>query len=64
MASTEKVALITGAGSGIGKATAVLLAQQGINVAVISNTAEEIQDTAAEIKKGGHEAFSVTADIG
>lgn len=42
----------------------MLLAQQGINVAVISNTAEEIQDTAAEIKKGGHEAFSVTADIG
>ncbi len=64
MASTEKVAFITGAGSGIGKATAVLLAQQGINVAVISNTAEEIQDTAAEIKKGGHEAFSVTGDIG
>ena len=64
MASTGKVALITGAGSGIGKATAVLLAQQGINVAVISNTAEEIQDTANEIKKGGHEALSITADIG
>ncbi len=64
MASTEKVALITGAGSGIGKATAVLLAQQGISVVVISNTAEEIQDTAAGIKQDGHEAFSVTADIG
>ncbi len=64
MASIGKVALITGAGSGIGKATAVLLAQQGIHVAVISNTAEEIQDTANEIQKGGQEALSLTADIG
>ncbi len=64
MAFTDKVALITGAGSGIGKATAVLLAQQGVRVAVISDTAQEIEETTAEIKRGGHEALTITANIG
>ncbi len=64
MAFTDKVALITGAGSGIGKATAVLLAQQGVKVAVVSHTADEVKETVAEILKGGQEALSVVADIG
>ncbi len=64
MAFTDKVALITGAGSGIGKATAVLLAQQGVKVAVVSHTADEVKETVAEILKGGQEALSVVADVG
>ncbi len=64
MAFTDKVAFITGAGSGIGKATAVLLAQQGVKVAVVSHTADEVKETVAEILKNGQEALSVVADVG
>ena len=58
-----KVALVTGAGSGIGKASAVLLAQQGARVAALSRTEDEIQKTVAEIEQNGGEAIAVTADI-
>lgn len=58
-----KVALVTGAGSGIGKATALALAQQGASVAVMSRTREEVEATAAEIEKAGGKAWAETADI-
>ena len=64
MELTGKVALVTGAGSGIGKAAAVLLAQQGAKVAVLSDTANEIEQTAAEIQRNGGEALAVAANTG
>lgn len=58
-----KVALITGAGSGIGQAAAKLLAQQGARVAALSHTEEEVERTAASITSEGKTAMAVVADI-
>ena len=58
-----KVALITGAGSGIGKAAAVRLAREGARVAVLTHTADEAEATAEEIKGAGGEAMSLVADV-
>lgn len=60
---TGKVALVTGAGSGIGAAAARLLAQAGAKVGVLSRTADEIEKVADEIRNAGGEALAVTADV-
>ncbi len=60
---TGKVAVITGAGSGIGKAAALLLAQNGARIAVIDHTAEAAQQTVKEITQAGHEASAEVADV-
>lgn len=60
---TGRVALVTGAGSGIGKATAVLLAQQGASVAALSHTTNEVEETVAEITRNGGKAISAVADV-
>jgi len=48
-----KVALVTGAGSGIGKAAALRLAQAGAAVGALSHTESEIRQTAEEITRAG-----------
>ena len=60
---SNKTALVTGAGSGIGKATALLLAREGANVAALSRTKAEVDAVAAEIEDQGGKAISITADI-
>jgi NAD(P)-dependent dehydrogenase (short-subunit alcohol dehydrogenase family) len=59
----DKTALITGAGSGIGKAAALLLANEGARIAVLGRTEDELQQTVAEIKRNGGEAIALVADI-
>jgi NAD(P)-dependent dehydrogenase (short-subunit alcohol dehydrogenase family) len=64
MAELEgKVALVTGAGSGIGKATAIRLARERARVGVLSRTAEEVDKTAEEIVRAGGDALPLVADI-
>lgn len=58
-----KVALVTGAGSGIGRASALLLAQHGAKVAVLGRTEGELQDAVAEIEQHGGEGMVVLADV-
>ena len=63
MQLSQKVALITGAGSGIGRAAALLLAQQGARVAALGRTKDELQQVVGEIKERGGEAIVVVADV-
>jgi NAD(P)-dependent dehydrogenase (short-subunit alcohol dehydrogenase family) len=59
----DKVCLITGGGSGIGRKTAVLMAREGAKVAVLSRTMEEVEEAVEEIRSEGNEAIPVCADI-
>ena len=63
MPLAERVALITGAGSGIGKAAALLLAKEGAKIAALGRTEDELQETVTQIKDSGGEAIPVAADI-
>lgn len=56
-------ALITGAGKGIGKALALALAGEGVNVALISRTLSDLEDVASEVRALGVEAVCVPADV-
>jgi NAD(P)-dependent dehydrogenase (short-subunit alcohol dehydrogenase family) len=58
-----KVALVTGGNSGIGKATAMLFAQQGARVVIAARRAEEGEATVAEIRRNGGEAMFVKTDV-
>jgi NAD(P)-dependent dehydrogenase (short-subunit alcohol dehydrogenase family) len=58
-----KVALVTGAGSGIGKAAALRLAREGAMVGVLSHTDDEIRKTAQEIEQAGGKAIPLVADV-
>jgi NAD(P)-dependent dehydrogenase (short-subunit alcohol dehydrogenase family) len=59
----EKVAIVTGAGRGIGKAIALGLAQRGADIAVVSRTGSELVAVAEEIKAFGRMAKPVIADL-
>ncbi len=53
----NKIALVTGAGSGIGKATAKLLAYAGARVALVARTESDLQEVCDEIERGGGRAL-------
>ncbi len=59
-----KVALVTGAGSGIGKAAAMRFAREGAMVGVLSHTEDEIRKVAQEIERAGGKAIPLAADVG
>ncbi len=59
----NKVAIITGAGSGIGKETALLFAEEGAKIAVADVNERGGNETVAEIKKAGGEGFFAQLDV-
>src|SRR5205823_2554364 len=59
-----KVALITGAGRGIGRATAELFAREGAKVVLCSRTKQQLAQTISSITSTGREAIARVADIG
>ncbi len=63
MQLTGKVALVTGAGTGIGKAASVLLAREGAQVGILGRREDVLQRVVAEIQASGGEAMPLPADV-
>ena len=63
MRLADKVALITGGTSGIGRATAILFAREGAAVAVSGRSEERGREVVAEIQRAGGRAIFVRADV-
>lgn len=60
---TKKAILVTGAGSGLGKATSLLLAADGAQLALLGRTADELNETADEVRQRGGSALVLLADV-
>jgi NAD(P)-dependent dehydrogenase (short-subunit alcohol dehydrogenase family) len=58
-----KTALVTGAGSGIGKAISLALAEYGASLVCVGRTVEKIEKTALELRKKSCHAIAVSADV-
>jgi len=58
-----KVAIVTGAGKGIGKAIALALSKEGVRVTIVARNPAEIEGVAQQIRQNGGEAIAVRADV-
>lgn len=58
-----KVAIVTGASSGIGEATALALAAAGAKVAIAARRSERLDTLAQQIRDSGGEVFSMSTDV-
>ena len=61
--TTQKVSIITGGSSGIGRATAVALAKEGVKVAVAARRAKEGEETVRLVKEAGIEGIFMKTDV-
>jgi len=60
---SEKNVLVTGASSGIGKATAMMMGRAGANVIIVARGEEALMETKAEIEAEGGKVFAYTCDL-
>ena len=58
-----KTAIITGAGRGIGRATAFALAKEGVSLGLLARTSEHVEQVAKELKAEGVHVVTATADV-
>jgi NAD(P)-dependent dehydrogenase (short-subunit alcohol dehydrogenase family) len=64
MQLSDRIALVTGAGQGIGKASSLALAAAGANVVAVDINGQSAKDTAAAIAAMGRRSLSIQADMG
>ena len=63
MGLKDKVCIITGGGSGIGLASAIMMAEQGAKVVLVGRTAAKVEIAAKKIESSGGTAMSVGLDV-
>jgi 7-alpha-hydroxysteroid dehydrogenase len=59
----NQIAVVTGAGRGIGRAIALKFAAEGADVVCVSRTAENSEKVAAEVRTAGRKAWAVALDV-
>jgi NAD(P)-dependent dehydrogenase (short-subunit alcohol dehydrogenase family) len=63
LALAGQIVVVTGASSGLGRATAVALAHAGANLVLLARSADELARTAAQVKPCGRRALAVPLDL-
>lgn len=59
----DKVAIVTGGSSGIGRATALAFAEEGAKIVIVARKQAALNETIAELEKAGGEALAIQADL-